>query len=415
MANIFQAVATYNKSGLGRLLNEMVFVSTANNKFNNFNTDFAANLGTSITGDLPPRFTVNDGLVVNSFEGVEQRVFTLTVNQAKNVNYAVTNEEQIFNMDPMDYMKEFGESMMIALANAVESNVAEDILSNTYRYFGDGTTPINSFGQLAQAYANDRDFGTPAGMLNNYIDLASQPAIINSGLNQFVLKRNDEIANSWELGEWNNVRHYTTNLLPTHTAGTLGNDGTVLTVVSTTGDGTAANPITAITFSGAGTDANAVKQNDLMRFQDGVSGQPNMRFRRFQGYTVSAQPVQMRATADATSSAGSVTIQIDPPLQWQVGKNQNINVNVAAGMQVKIVPSHRRGLIVGGNAFYVAMPRLPTQTPYPTSSIVDPASKVGMRMTYGAIPFRDQMGIVYDVIWGKKLLADYAMGVIYPL
>jgi len=413
MANVFQSVATYNKSGLGRLLNEMVFVSTANPKFKEFNTDFAANLGSNITGDLPPRFTSNDGLVVNSFEGVEQRVFTLTVDQSANVNYAVTNEEQIFNLDPMDYMKDFGDSMMIELANKVESNVAEDILSNTYRYFGDGTTPINSFGQLAQAYANYRDFGTPTGILKNYIDLMSEPAIINSGLNQFVLKRNEDIANSWELGEWNNVKHYTTNLLPTHTAGTLGNAGTVLTVVSTN-DATGAH-ITSITFSGAGTDADAVKENDLMRFLDGVSGQPNVRFRRFTGHTISAQPVQMRATADAASSGGSVTITIDPPLQSTPGRNQNISTNIVAGMQVKIIPSHRRGLLLGGEAFYVGMPRLPMQTPYPTSTITDPESKVGMRMTYGAIPFRNQMGIVYDVIWAKKLISDYAMGMIYPL
>lgn len=415
MANIFQAVATYNKSGLGRLLNSMVFVSTANNKFREFNTDFAANLGSSITGDLPPRFIANDGLVVDTFDSVEQRVFTLTVNAAKNVNYAVDNEEQIFNLDPMDYMKDFGDSMILSLANKVETDVATDILGHTFRFFGDGITNITSFGQLAKAYAFYRDFGAAEGMLDSYIDMMAAPDIINSGLNQFVLKRNDENANSWELGEFNNVRHYTTNLLPVQNAGTLGNDQAVLTVVSTVGSGTAADPITGIVFSGAGSDDDAVKQNDLGYFLDNVSGQPNIRYLNWTSYTPSASKVQLRATADAVSSGGNVTVSIYPALQYTEGRNQNLSTNITAGMQFKFLPSHRRGAIIGGKAFYVGMPRLPKQTPYPTSSIMDSVSKVGMRMTYGAIPFRNEMGIVYDVIYGKRLIDEYAMGLIFTL
>lgn len=415
MANIFQAVATYNKSGLGRLLNSMVFVSTANNKFREFNTDFAANLGSSITGDLPPRFIANDGLVVDTFDSVEQRVFTLTVNAAKNVNYAVDNEEQIFNLDPMDYMKDFGDSMILSLANKVETDVATDILGHTFRFFGDGITNITSFGQLAKAYAFYRDFGAAEGMLDSYIDMMAAPDIINSGLNQFVLKRNDENANSWELGEFNNVRHYTTNLLPVQNAGTLGNDQAVLTVVSTVGSGTAADPITGIVFSGAGSDDDAVKQNDLGYFLDNVSGQPNIRYLNWTSYTPSASKVQLRATANAVSSGGNVTVSVYPALQYTPGRNQNLSTNIAAGMQFKFLPSHRRGAIIGGKAFYVGMPRLPKQTPYPTSSIMDSVSKVGMRMTYGAIPFRNEMGIVYDVIYGKRLIDEYAMGLIFTL
>lgn len=415
MANIFQAVQTYNKTSMPLLVNQLVFASNANNKFREFNTDVPQNLGSTVTGDLPPRFYSNDGLVVNQFDGVEQRVFDLTVDKSKNVNFSVTNEEEIFNMDPMDYMDVFGRSAVAELASAVEQDIATTILDHTYRFYGDGITPINSVGQLAKSYAQYRDFGAPAGVLRNFLDINAIPGIVDTSLNQFVLDRNKEYANSWELGTWNGVEHYSSNMLAVHTAGTVGNAQTTLTVVSTVGTGTAIDPITAIVFSGAGTDADAIKRNDLMRFLDGVSGQPNIRFRRWTGHGISNNPVQLRATADASSSADSVTVQIYPYLQWEAGKNQNLSINIAAGMQVKFVPSHRRGALIGGNALYVAMPRLPNQTPYPVSSIRDEESKIGLRMTYGAILGKATQGIIYDVIWGKTLIDEYAQAYIYPL
>src|SRR5688572_281868 len=123
--NIFKAVATYQPSSLGRLLNQLVFVSTANNKFKEFNTSFSANLGNTITFDLPPRMYSNDSLVVNTFDGVEQRQQSLTIDSEANVNFAVTNEEQIFNLDPMDYMEQFGDSAMLELATKIDAQVGQ--------------------------------------------------------------------------------------------------------------------------------------------------------------------------------------------------------------------------------------------------------------------------------------------------
>jgi hypothetical protein len=54
--NILQQVQTYQLSNLAYLQNLNCFVATANTKFKNFEK-LTANLGDTVTFDLPPRFT----------------------------------------------------------------------------------------------------------------------------------------------------------------------------------------------------------------------------------------------------------------------------------------------------------------------------------------------------------------------
>lgn len=414
MANIFQNVETYQPSSLGALQNEMVHVELANKQFNEFNKTFAPNnLGNTVTFDKTPRFYSNDTLVVDSFDGVEQRVESLTVDQQANVNFVVSNEEEIFNLEVNDYMEKFGKAAMAELGGKVEINIAEVWLKAPYRFYGDGVTAVTSFKQLAKANQYFRNFGAPAGDFDVVLPDLVVSDIVDTGMNQFAIDRNNEMANSWQLGNFNKAEYYTSNLLPVHTAGTLGEEATTLTVVSTN-DPTGAN-ITQITFSGAGTDADAVFEHDLMYFLDNVSGQPNLRYRTFTNHHVSQNPVQVRITAAVASSADSVTISVYPALQSTPGRNQNLNTNIVAGMQAKILPSHRRGGIIAGKGFYTALPKLPNQTPYPTSNKMDPDSRVALRMTYGSIFGKAQQGIIYDVIWGYKGVPEYLQAMIFPL
>ena len=53
-ANILQAVQTYQKSGLARLVNMFAGIAKANKKFQNFQ-DMTAQLGNTVTYDSPPR------------------------------------------------------------------------------------------------------------------------------------------------------------------------------------------------------------------------------------------------------------------------------------------------------------------------------------------------------------------------
>jgi hypothetical protein len=416
--NILQQVQTYQESNLAYLINLNCFITTANTKFLNFE-DKIGNLGDTVTFDLPPRFITANSLIAN-FQGSVQRVQTLTVNNAINVAYDFTSQQIIFNVE--DYMKKFGKSATEELSAYVEANVAQQCVTNTFRFYGDGVTPITTFNQLAKLLAFFRNFGAAKNDTKGYLSDIAVPDIVGSGLNQFATKRNDETAMSWEVGSFSRCEWYQSNLLPVHISGTVGTSGAVLTVVSTTKD--ANGEITAITFSiggGDASDASAVLQYDKFQFSDGVSGQPNLRFLTFIGHQVSNSPVQFAATANAASTSGSqVTVQIYPYLlpgivQAASTNTQNINYDIVAGMQATVLPSHRAGMVNSGNPLFLAMPTLPTQDPFYTANQHDEDTGVSMRMYWGTIFGQNQQGFVHDCIWGTTLVAEYSIMVAFPL
>lgn len=411
--NILQQVITYNESGLALLLNSFCFLSTCNKKFIGFNDSVPKNLGDTVSFDLPPRFTTTNSLVAN-FQSAVQRVQTLTVDQQASTSYEFTAQQFIFNV--RDYMKVFGKSAVSELGTQVESNVAGLAESNTFRFYGDGVNPINSYLQLANALAMFRNFGAAIMDTKGFLSDLTYPLIINSGLNQFTLDRGNRECMSWEIGDFSRCEWYQSNLLKTHIAGTEGNSASTLTVVSTTLDANGA--VIAITFSGtdAANDPNSIKQYDLFQFSDGVSGQPDMRFLTFIGHKLSQSPVQFAATADAASTGGSqVTVNITPPLQVNSGQDQNINNAIVAGMQVTVLPNHRCGLIYSGDPMFLAMPRLPEEVPYPTAVAMDPDSGASIRQYYGSLFGQNQRGMIHDCIWGSTLVPEYAMRVALPM
>lgn len=430
-ANILQQVQTYQRSGLALLYNLCCHIATANTKFKDFDK-IQANLGSTVTFDLPPRFTTTAGLVA-AFQPAVQRVLQLVADQSNNTSFAVTSQQRIFNLEKgeEDYMRVFGKSAIAELANFVEANVAlnwasavtsqldgtQNTYSGPYRYFGNGTTALTSYQQLAQAIMFFKNYGSVAEGIKVYLPDTIIPAIVGNGLNQFAPQRNDDIAMSWEVGDFGTpmVHYYQSNLMPIHVSGNTGVNAQTLTVVSTN-DPTGQN-VTQITVSGAtNSDANAVFAGDVFQFADGVSGQPNMRYLTFIGHAQSANPVQFRATANAAANAsGVVTINITPALNWAGGANQNLNNPIAAGMQITPNPSHRCGGILGGDALYLAMPQLPEQDPYSTANEYDDETGCSLRLTYGSLFGQNQTGMIYDEVHGSVIVPEYSMRFLIPL
>jgi hypothetical protein len=415
--NTLTDVVTYNKANLAFLENSFAFINLANKRYKNFE-NITYNRGLTVSWDLAPRYIASDGLVVNfATADSEQRVKNLTVDKKAHVPSAFTTEEEIFNV--ADYMDRFGKAAIMELGTKVEQDIATTILPNTYRHYGDGITAINSYNQLADMVARFRNYGAAKDKTCGILDDIEASQIVGSGLTQFVPGRNERTANSWELGGFKQTQWYESNLLPTHTAGTVGNSNLTATPITlvvtgvTTGlDG----GITAITCSGAGGDVGAIKENDLLTFQDGTTaGTIDVRYRTFIGHGASRNKVQIRAAADADSVADSVTIQIDPYLYSAAGRNQNITTPIVAGMELKALPNHRAGVLYSGNALYVAMPKLPSKSPYTTALVTDKASGCSLRMYSGSSFDQDFRGTVHDVVWGKTLVAENAMRIIFPL
>ena len=232
--NILQVVQTYQKAELAFLLNSFCGISLSNKKFKDFNS-LVANLGDTVTFDRGPRYITYNGLVITQQQS-QQLVQTLTASQAANVSAAYTDQQFIFQVE--EYMDRFGEAAMKELGTKIETDILKNFISgvtindpqnanygqlqtNTgpFRFYGDGVTQINSFGQLAQSVANFEDFGAAKNKMIGIIPMVNVPAIVNTGLQQFALNRNNTMANSWELGEFAGVKWYSSNLLPTQIAG----------------------------------------------------------------------------------------------------------------------------------------------------------------------------------------------------
>lgn len=436
--NILQQVQTYQRSSLGLLQNLCCFVSTSNTKFKDFDK-IQANLGSSVTFDTPPRATTAAGLVA-SWQPADQLVETLTCDQAFNASFTVTAQQRIFNLEKGEdeYIEVFGKSFLTELANEVEGNLALNCISavpvmsvnsqgqsvptgalhtesGPFRFFGDGATQLTSYNQLAQMIMQFKNFGAVSHGIKVYLPDSVYPAIIGSGLNQFAPERNNKDAMSWEVGEFGTprVKYYQSNLLPIQYAGTVGEGGNVLTLVSTN-DPSGAN-ITQLTFSGAGA-GGTINAGDLFQFNDGVPGFQNLRYLTYIGHKVSINRVQNRVVSDAVANAaGVITIDLAWPLNSAGGNSLNLNQALQPGMQATVLPSHKAGLVVGGDAFYIAMPQLPDQRPFDTANEYDPETGVSLRMTYGSIFGANQKGIIYDETHGSMVVKQYCMRVIIPM
>lgn len=431
--NVLVNVQTYQKAELAYLLNSCAALFLSNKKYNGFEK-LTGNLGDAVTFDLAPRYTSADGLIVNNYQPSAQRPQSLICSQAAYTATSYTAQQFLFNVD--DYMDRFGMSAIMELGQKVENDIMKSVdstlrvsnsqasnfgqlIPNTgpFRFFGDGQTAINSYNQLAQALANFRNFGASKVktrfMLPDYV----VPSIIGSGLNQFATKRNDEIANSWELGSFSNCDFYESNLLPIHYSGTIGDAGypnNIMTLVSTN-DPTGVN-VTQITFTEptSSTSVDAIKAGDLIQGID-----PTFRFLKFIGHTVSAQPVQFVATADAASTAGTVTVSVrtatDIGLVSVASQNQNINKALTAGMQFAVMPSHQTGLIWSGDQWFTAMPKLPDYEPYPGRSEMDEETGASIRHYWGNVFGQNQQAYVRDTIWASTLVPETCMRVLFPL
>lgn len=434
--NVLQNVQTFQKSDLAWLRTECVALMLSNKKFDNFQ-DKTGNLGDTVTFDLAPRAVSNNGLIV-SFTPSQQRVMSLSVTQAANVSNVYSQQELIFNVE--DYEDRFGEAAISEYGSKVEIDILQNFISNVrvnnpespnhgqlvdqsgmsgpYRFFGDGITPLDSYQTLAQGIANFKAIGWSKRDLCGVLAQDKIPPVVGNGLNSFAQTRNNEIAQSWWLGDFAKCSWYESDKLPIHYAGNVGNAGTTLTLVSVN-DVTGEN-ITQLVFSGASaSDAQALANGDLASFNFGVSGQSNVFQRQIIGKAITQQPVQFRVVAPtgyvASNGGGQVTVNIYPALVSAPTLNQNISTSLQPGMQVTFLPSHQAGIIMSGQPLYAAMPRLMNTDPFSSVETTDEETGISMQHYWGTQFGLNQKAYVWNGIWGSCMVPDNCMRVIYPI
>lgn len=438
--NYLQQVQTYNSDkNLPGFLNQNCFISDiCNHEYTDFDKKIPANLGDTIGVALPMASVANAGLVVSA-QPIRQNIAHLSVIGAANVAVAVTNQQRIFNMDKDSFWKMTGKVMVSELGSKVEQAIASHVnssaidmradsatfgqkqyLSGPTRFVDFTATGLLSYQALDQSMSDFISMGAPNDDHCVVLPTNYYSPIIGNGLGQFVPIRNDEIAQSWLVGEFGSPRtkYYRSNYLPVQTAGYFGDNATQCTVVSTN-DPTGANVTQLTLSSGGGSHSVAVAAGDLGYFE----ADSGLNALTFYGHMQTNQLVQFRVIADAASTAGAVVVNIITNSHTEgqglcsVPGNalQNISGMIQAGMHVKFVKSHRCGLRVCGNAFYVAIPRLDDERPYDTSVDTDDETKVSLRMYYGAVFGQNKKWLVNDVIWGALLISRYSQRICLPL
>ena len=414
MANLLQAVETYNEAGLQVLENSNPFIFYSNKKFENYKTANSANLGSTINFKLRTRFLSNEGTLVATPQDVEQRIQSLTVSEAANIAYSFSDEELIFNVE--EDTEQFVKEAVGELDATVGANIAQVALTNTYRAFGDGFTAIDSDQQYAQAIVNFRNYGAVMQGTKLFVSDVSIPPVISNEQTKFVVSRNNISGNSWEIGSMSGANFYSTNLLPTQYAGEVGNGAIELTLTGISGDGK------TLTFSSALPNAPvALAENDILTFDPpGATNSTGLVFLTFTGHIPSRQLVQQRVTADAISDgAGNITVTVTPGLIFDpTSANRNVNIDpttLYGVLNATSLPDHQAGLLFSGNPLFVGMPKLNNLSPFVSAVNMDQGSGAAMRSYYGS-----QLGLatslfVNDLIYGKTLVDEMAMRLVYPL
>jgi hypothetical protein len=422
MADNYQQVELYLKGLLPMLENVDPMYNLSNKEFDGFE-DNEFNYGDSVSFSLTTRFQTVEGLDVTGVSSdIDQRKQTLTVNNATSGAFSI-GAEDYWKYNAKDWLKKYGRAMVSEIGTKFGkkiSNVAKDY---TYRTYSDGVTNISSIKQINQIKTNLRNFGSAAGTIRMVLPDMIMPDIIDNNLAQFVLDRNERNANSWYLGRDMQAEYYTSNLLPTHNAGSSGEAGDILditNIINTTGP---ANEIASqITVDNVSNDADSFKAGDIITLDPDslytpVTAGKGARFLTFIGHELSSQKVQVRVLADANAVTGTAVLQVFPRLVSDAtDSTQNVNFDVSAvtSMQAKTLPSHVCGVAWTSSPIYCATPKLPTVLGFPSASEISPTG-VGMRMTAGGDINTGTNKWVYNLPYGIVAVDEYMMRVAVPI
>lgn len=441
VTNVGVNVVTYANADLAWLDNRFCALTISNKKYQNFQS-MPAQLGQTMTFRLAPRQVTVDGLKTIDESSV-MRYQTLSSTQAANTSNAYTAEQLVYTFE--EYVEDFGMAGARALGTKMEADVLRNIItgvvgndventagqfgvrqiqSGPFRFFGDGKSSVSTFGRLAEAVNQFEQFGWAHTDLEAIIPMNIEPAIINTGANQFTPVRNNKTTRDWEIGNFSRCTWYKSNLLPIHRSGVVGNSQqgitNILTVVSTN-DPTGQN-VTQITCttSSSITAAGGVVAGDMFQFVDNVDGFENMTTLTWIGNEPTVLPLQGLITADANIVSGTITFTFrtsnNVGFQWAEGQNKNANQPIQAGMKLFVVPSHQAGVIMSGKPLYLAMPVMPSQEPWPTANAFDPASGMRIRHYYGATGVgTNNRRYVRDQMWGSTLIPEQSFRIIVPL
>ncbi|CAB4161528.1 Major capsid protein Gp5 [uncultured Caudovirales phage] len=424
--NVLKQVATLADANLGILQNSKPLTKYSNKKFQDF-VSRTANLGDTVNIQKPFRMNYKNQTAADFSSAGAQVVVRwqpLTLDTPFESSWQVDTvqfAEYPFN----DYKNGIGKSQMASIATGVENFLASQIPLHTFRSWANVNrsasssaviTAPGSFGELSQIYQRMVSFGIPdASDARMFIANDSIPAIVNSGLAQFALQRNDKMAMSYDVGDFGGVSFHSSNMLQAHQSGTVGDANIPTTVTNLSSDG--------LTLTVATGNNATFKKNDIISIV--LKGSSTFNYLKWTGYTPGTEIVQVRVTADVTASGtGDAALPIYPALIYDAAGNNterniplDINATIAASgvFDVYCLPSHRCGVFMVSNPLYFASPKLCDLSPFATSVKTDADTGMSLRAAYGSTLDTKVTGYTVDIYTGATAIDEYMIRVCFPL
>lgn len=379
------------RTALMEFTNNLVFAKTARRTYQD---KFDPTTGGSIRVRKPTRYESRTGENI-SVQPINEQYTTVNVGEMEGVDVEVTSRELALQLD--DFNREILNPAMVTLANKIDSLLYLSSL-RVSNFVGTAGTPPNSFAVANSANARLNSFGVPQGkdrfmLLKSFDAMAMQ----NSMYNVFNENFNKQIILDGSMGNLAGFDTYSVQNVVCPDVGTV-----------TSGLGTPAvfganQSGTTLILDGM-TNGAVIKTGRVFTIAGVNSLNPTSR-------TDTGQLAQFVVMADATVVGGAVTLTININDQGitLTGPYRNVTNAPADDALVTFEDKHNINLAYHQEAFALVTIKLPEGADGAYQrNMVDPKSKINIRMTRQYQIGNDKNVIRFDVLPAVKCFEQYA-------
>lgn len=396
--NIFQNESLIAKTVLSEFENNLVMARTINRQFED---TYSNNTGVTINIRKPTRYTVTSNAdITTDLQAIQQRVVPLTISFRDVVAMTVTSQQLALNLD--DFRRECITPAMLQLANKVDQRIYDSSLG-IYNYVGTAGTAPNSFTVVNSARSKLTALGVQTDPRYLMLSVNDGAAITDGLSSQLNYQRfNQDVLDKGVIGHLAGFDMFEVQNNVTSTRSSIA-DGTgigtpVVSVTSISG-------ATTISMSGFTASVIGILKKGAVFSIAGV-GAVNPNDRQSTG-----KPMNFVVTADVNSDGtGNAVIPISPQIIFDGGPYVNVTALPLSGAAVTVQGSHTLNVAYHPEAFTMAMIKLPefNESGAYMKTMVDPKSKISIRMVkqYQILP--DQLVVRFEVLYGIACFPEYA-------
>lgn len=388
MANTLVTNQMILRTALMEFKNNLVLAKTVRR---DYEKDFSNTTGSTIKIRKPTRYVKRTGSTM-SIQPIQERYTEMTVGDMLGVDMAITSTQLALQLDDMN--REVINPAMVTLANAVDSELY-GLADQFYNYVGTAGTAPSTFAVADQANATLNMFGIP--MENRFMLLKSfdASAMRTSLYNSFNEKFNTDIIMNGSMGNLASFDFYDVQNVtrPSRGSASLGTPA-----INNSGQSG-----TSLILDGF-TASVQLKKGALFTIAGVNSVNPTSR-------EDTGQLAQFAVYADtAADGSGNMTITLSPdnPITL-TGPYQTVTALPVDGALLSFQATHNKNIFYHREAFAFVSVNLPATKNEGAwqETVVDPLSKIAIRMTRQYQIVNDETAIRFDLLPAFKIFPEY--------